>query len=88
MEKIHANMHVFVLTCKFLTSKHKNMHVSINGLLSNSYSPFTRAITTIIDCGKLVARVTVEGAARDLYEGSQLPKVYHGGYSPSDKGSN
>ena len=27
MEKIHGNMHVFVLTCK--TSKHKNMHVSM-----------------------------------------------------------
>ncbi len=34
------------------------------------------AITTIVDCGKLVTRVTVEGAAQDLYEGSQLPKVY------------
>ena len=29
MEKIHGNMHVFVLSCKFLTSKHKNMHVSM-----------------------------------------------------------
>ncbi len=34
------------------------------------------AITTIIDRGKLVARVMVQGADRDLYEGSQLPKVY------------
>ena len=39
-------------------------------VISNSYSPFTRAITTIIDRGKLVARVTVEGAARDLYDGN------------------
>ncbi len=38
-----------------------------------------RAITTIIDCGKLVARVSVESAARDHYEGGQLPKVYDGG---------
>ena len=29
MEKIHGNTHVFVLTCKFLTSKHKNMRVSM-----------------------------------------------------------
>ena len=29
MEKIHGNTHVFVLSCKFLTSKHKNMHVSM-----------------------------------------------------------
>ena len=29
MEKIHGNMHVFVLSCKFLTCKHKNMHVSM-----------------------------------------------------------
>ena len=29
MEKIHGNMHVSVLSCKFLTSKHKNMHVSM-----------------------------------------------------------
>ena len=29
MEKIHGNAHVFVLTCKFLTFKHKNMHVSM-----------------------------------------------------------
>ena len=29
MEKIHGNMHVFVLSCKFLTSKHKNMRVSM-----------------------------------------------------------
>ena len=28
MEKIHGNMHVFVLSCKFLTCKHKNMRVS------------------------------------------------------------
>ena len=28
MEKIHGNMHVFVLSCKFLTCKHKNMLVS------------------------------------------------------------
>ena len=32
MEKIHGNMHVFVLSCKFLTSKHKNMHVSMYSL--------------------------------------------------------
>ena len=29
MEKIHGNMHVFVLSCKFLTSKHKNIRVSM-----------------------------------------------------------
>ena len=29
MEKIHGNMHVFVLSCKFLTCKHKNMRVSM-----------------------------------------------------------
>ena len=29
MEKIHANMHVFVLSCQFVTCKHKNMHVSM-----------------------------------------------------------
>ncbi len=45
-------------------------------------------VTTIIDRKKLVARVTIEGTARDLYEGSQLPKGYNGGYSPSDKGTN
>ena len=29
MEKIHENTHVFVLSCKFLTCKHKNMRVSM-----------------------------------------------------------
>ena len=29
MEKIHRNMRVFVLTCKFLTCKNKNMHVTM-----------------------------------------------------------
>ena len=29
MEKIHRNTHVFVLSCKYLTYKHKNMRVSI-----------------------------------------------------------
>ena len=29
MEKIHGNMHVFVLSCIFLTCKHKNMRVSM-----------------------------------------------------------
>ena len=29
MEKIHGNMHVFVLSCEFLTIKHKSMHVSM-----------------------------------------------------------
>ncbi len=33
-----------------------------------------RAITTIIDRGKLVARVTVKGAAQDLYEGASFPR--------------
>ena len=28
-EKLHGNMHVFVLLCKFVTCKHKNMHVSM-----------------------------------------------------------
>ncbi len=32
-----------------------------------------------MDRGKLVAQVTVKNAARDLYKGSQLPKVYNGG---------
>ena len=29
MEKIHGNTHVFVLSCKFLTCKHKNMRVFV-----------------------------------------------------------
>ena len=29
MEKIHGNMHIFVLSCEFVMSKHKNMHVSM-----------------------------------------------------------
>ena len=29
MEKIHGNTHVSVLSCKFLTCKHKNMRVSM-----------------------------------------------------------
>ena len=29
MEKIHGNTHVFVLLCKFLACKHKNMSVSM-----------------------------------------------------------
>ena len=29
MEKILGNTHVFVLSCKFLTCKHKNMRVSM-----------------------------------------------------------
>ena len=29
MEKIHGNTHVFVLSWKFVTCKHKNMHVYI-----------------------------------------------------------
>ena len=29
MDKILGNMHVFVLSCKFFTSKHKNMRVSM-----------------------------------------------------------
>ena len=29
MEKIHGNTHVFVLSCEFVTSKHKNMRVSM-----------------------------------------------------------
>ena len=29
MEKIHGNTHVFVLSCKILTRKHKNMRVSM-----------------------------------------------------------
>ena len=29
MEKIHGNTHVFVLSCKFVTCKHKNMRVSM-----------------------------------------------------------
>ena len=29
MEKIHGNMHVLVLSCKFVTCKYKNMHVSM-----------------------------------------------------------
>ena len=37
MEKIHVNMvlHVFVLSCIFLTSKHKNMRVSMYFLQEN-----------------------------------------------------
>ena len=29
MEEIHGNIHVFVLSCQFVTCKHKNMHVSM-----------------------------------------------------------
>ena len=29
MEKIHGNMHVFMLSCEFLTRKHKNMRISM-----------------------------------------------------------
>ena len=29
MEKIHGNTHVFVLSCKFLTCRHKNTHASM-----------------------------------------------------------
>ena len=29
MEKIHRNTHVFVLSCQFVTCKHKNIHVSM-----------------------------------------------------------
>ena len=29
MEKIHGNVHVFMLSCKFLRSKHKKMCVSM-----------------------------------------------------------
>ena len=29
MKKIHGNTHVSVLSCKFLTSKHKNMRVFV-----------------------------------------------------------
>ena len=29
MEKIHENVHVFVLSCKFQTWKHINMHISM-----------------------------------------------------------
>ena len=29
MEKIHRNMHVFVLSCEFVMSKYKNMRVSM-----------------------------------------------------------
>ena len=40
MEKIHANMHVLVLTCKFLTCKHKNMLVSMHFLhLELTFTP-------------------------------------------------
>ena len=34
MEKIHGNMHVLVLLCKFATCKHKNMHVSMYLMLT------------------------------------------------------
>ena len=33
MEKIHGNMHVFVLSCQFVTCKHKNMRVFMYFLL-------------------------------------------------------
>ena len=40
MEKIHGNMHIFVLSCKFLTCKHKNMHVSMYFLhLEHTFTP-------------------------------------------------
>ena len=33
MERIHGNTHVFVLSCKFLTCKHKNMRVSMYSII-------------------------------------------------------
>ena len=41
LEKIHGNTHVFVLSCQFLTSKHKNMHVSMYFLyLVLTFTPY------------------------------------------------
>ena len=37
MEKIHGNMHVFVLLCKFLTCKHKDMRVASGSSSGNVY---------------------------------------------------
>ncbi len=42
----------------------------------------TRAITTIINLGKLAALVKVSGCTLDRYSGDQLSAVYDGGYSP------
>ena len=40
MERIHGNTHVFVLSCKFLTCKHKNMRVSMYSLhLELTFTP-------------------------------------------------
>ncbi len=42
----------------------------------------TRAVTTIINLGKLAALIKVSDCALDRYLGDQLPTVYNGGYSP------
>ena len=40
MEKIQGNTHVFVLSCIFLTCKHKNMRVSMYFLhLERTFTP-------------------------------------------------
>ena len=54
MEKIHGNMHVFVLSCKFLTWKHKNMHVSMYFLhLELTFTPHY----IIMDKGLLIYNI-------------------------------
>ena len=45
MEKIHGNTHVFVLSCTFLTCKHKNIHV---------FSPFSLVLTDIGRCNSQI----------------------------------
>ena len=53
MEKIHGNTHVFVLSCKFLTCKHKNMRVSMCFLhLELTFTPplHHNGLNTIAGC--------------------------------------
>ena len=58
MEKIHGNTHVFVLSCKFLTCKHKNMRVSMYFLhLDLIFTPHY----IITDKGLLTLLVTICG---------------------------
>ena len=53
MEKIHGNTHVFVLSCKFLTCKHKNMRVSMYFLhleltFTPTFAKFDLLVTVVV----------------------------------------
>ena len=61
MEKIHGNMHVFVLSCKFVTSKHKNMRDSMYFLhLVLTFTPHY----IITDKGLLTATISRFGCKK------------------------